>query len=157
MSTEDNEKHHKPAAHTPLETRALVISGLALVAAGCLPAPQGGYAFYALLPYAAAVVLVGLCAMTPLGLDFKRRAPERPTSERRSLFRARLLAATIASGLSAAGELVHILMMGIQGTQAADAATNPALASVVLAAAFTLLSASACACLAFAWRQGRVR
>ena len=147
MTTEDATTHKTNTPHTPREVRALIAAGLTLVAAGCLPAPSGGYAFYALLPYAASVVLVGLAGMVPLGLDLRRHEAQRPSFERRVSLRARMLAAALAGGLATIGELVQLLLMGMSGT-----GSTPDMLACVL---FALLCAGACACLIWAWKSGR--
>lgn len=127
-----------PEARRPLIRRAaaLLCGAVAcMVAAGCLPAPEVGYAIYVLLPYAVALVAAALAAACLLRLAragdevrdhvYQASVPPLP---------GRLLVACIASIASAVGQLAHLFLSGV----------GPSVASV----AFVPLMGAAAGCLA---------
>lgn len=86
----------------------LAVAAASLIAAGFVPAP-GGYAFYALIPYAGAVVATVLSAAALIRL-FGEKGPIRDHVYSASVpsLGAKLLVAAVFAALAAAGELVHL-------------------------------------------------
>lgn len=121
----------------------LGLAGALLIAAGCVPAP-GGYAFYAIIPYAGAVVacvLVGSCLLRLSGaganmadpLDVSEHVRERSLE----LLPVRVVVAMAACVASAVGEAVNIVLTLVPGY--AEAIPVRALFAVLLACAAVAL------------------
>lgn len=94
----------------------LAAAFIALVAAGCFPAPGAMNAFYVILPYGAAVVACGMSIASALGLTQGRR-PEREDGKERHAKRLSMgIHVALASSLiCAAGELVYLMLNGLTG------------------------------------------
>lgn len=131
----------------------------ALVAAGCLPAPGADNAFYVLVPYAASMLAVLLSAFALFGLS---PSPRRgAVADKRggaagmgadkgggaARLARRALAGAVATGMTAAGEVAHLLRGGagedfgyrLPGEGDVAAGALPAIA-------YALLALAACAC-----------
>lgn len=94
----------------------LAAAFIALVAAGCFPAPGAMNAFYVILPYGVAVVACGMSIASALGLTQGRR-PEREDDEGRHAKRLSMgiNVALVAALMCVAGELVFLMLNGLTG------------------------------------------
>ena len=88
-------------------------AGIALVCAGCIPAPGADNAFYVLIPYAIALVCLVRAAMLHVRIA-RNDAPSRreDTATRPDRLRAWLLVGMVCSVCAAVGEVVHLLRVG---------------------------------------------
>ncbi len=99
--------------------RLLGLALMCLASVGFLPAP-GGYAFYSLIPYAAAVVvcaLTGLCLARMggrhVGMESPLDLPDHIHARSAAVLSIRAGAAAVACAVSAVGEVVHIVLDGM--------------------------------------------
>ena len=96
-----------------VESFLLIVSALALVITGCLPAPGADNAFYVLVPYAAAMIGFVLCLAARHDITFRHLPPEGiPETVRNERLQRRSLVATVAAFACAVGESVHIIFFG---------------------------------------------
>ena len=96
-----------------VESFLLNVAALALIVAGCLPAPGADNAPYVLIPYAAAILGFAMCLAARHDITFRHLPPEGiPDAVRTDRLLTRSHVATVASFACAIGEVLHLVIRG---------------------------------------------